>query len=219
VLISHSHYDHLDLDSVRALAQQKGGAPLYIVPLGLKDWFSKQGMTTVKELDWWDSVVEKGVEFNLTPVQHWSARSLGDRSQTLWGGWSVFGADFHWYYGGDAGYSKDFLDTQQRFASRQTDALGGGFDIALIPVGAYEPRWFMEHQHLNPTEALQIHKDLKAKLSVGVHWGTFELTDESLDQPPKDLAAARKDQGVDENDFFLLSIGQTRKLSPRSSIR
>jgi N-acyl-phosphatidylethanolamine-hydrolysing phospholipase D len=219
VLISHSHYDHLDLDSVKALAKQAGGAPLFIVPLGLKDWFSKQGITTVKELDWWDSVVEKGVEFNLTPVQHWSARSLGDRSQTLWGGWSVFGADFHWYYGGDAGYSKDFADTQQRFAPRQTAALGGGFDIALIPVGAYEPRWFMEHQHLNPTEALQVHKDLKTKRSVGVHWGTFELTDESLDQPPKDLAAARKDQGVDENDFFLLSIGQTRKLPPRSPAR
>jgi N-acyl-phosphatidylethanolamine-hydrolysing phospholipase D len=219
VLISHNHYDHLDFNSVSALAQQTGGAPLYIVPLGLKDWFSKQGITTVKELDWWDSVVEKGVEFNLTPVQHWTARSLGDRSQTLWGGWSVFGADFHWYYSGDTGYSKDFVDTQQRFASRQTAALGGGFDIALIAVGAYEPRWFMEDQHLNPAQAVQVHKDLKAKRSVGVHWGTFELTDESLDQPPKELAAARKDQGVNENDFFLLSIGQTRKLPARSAMR
>jgi N-acyl-phosphatidylethanolamine-hydrolysing phospholipase D len=219
VLISHSHYDHLDLNSVSALAQQVGGSPLFIVPLGLKDWFFKQGITTVKELDWWDSVVEKGVEFNLTPVQHWSARSLGDRSQTLWGGWSVFGADFHWYYSGDTGYSKDFADTEQRFAPRQTAALGGGFDIALIAVGAYEPRWFMEDQHLNPAQAVQVHKDLKAKRSVGVHWGTFELTDESLDQPPKDLAAARKDHGVDENDFFLLSIGQTRKLPARSLMR
>jgi N-acyl-phosphatidylethanolamine-hydrolysing phospholipase D len=219
VLISHNHYDHLDLDSVKALAQQAGGAPVFIVPLGIKVWFSKLGITTVKELDWWDSVVEKGVEFNLTPVQHWSARSLGDRTQTLWGGWAVFGTYFHWYYSGDTGYSKDFFDTQQRFASRQTAVLGGGFDIALIAVGAYEPRWFMEDQHLNPAEAVQVHKDLKAKRSVGVHWGTFELTDESLDQPPKELAAARKEQGVDEDDFFLLSIGQTRKLPVRNPLR
>jgi N-acyl-phosphatidylethanolamine-hydrolysing phospholipase D len=219
VLISHNHYDHLDFDSVKALSQQTGGAPLFLVPLGIKDWFAKAGITTVKELDWWDNVVEKGVEFNLTPVQHWSARSLGDRSQTLWGGWSVFGADFHWYYSGDTGYSKDFADTQQRFAPRQTAALGGGFDIALIAVGAYEPRWFMQDQHLNPAEAVQVRIDLKAKRSVGVHWGTFELTDESLDQPPKELAAARKDQGVSENDFFLLSIGQTQKLPVRSPPR
>jgi N-acyl-phosphatidylethanolamine-hydrolysing phospholipase D len=219
VLISHSHYDHLDLNSVKALAQQEGGSPLFIVPLGLKEWFLKQGITMVKELDWWDNVMEKGVEFNLTPVQHWSARSLGDRSQTLWGGWSVFGADFHWYYSGDTGYSKDFADTQQRFAPRQTAAQGGGFDIALIAVGAYEPRWFMQDQHLNPVDAVQVHKDLKAKRSVGVHWGTFELTDESLDQPPKDLAAARKEQGVDENDFFLLSVGQTRTLPARMTLR
>ncbi len=219
VLISHNHYDHLDFESVKALSEQAGGAPLFIVPLGLKDWFSRAGITTVKELDWWDNVTEKGVEFNLTPVQHWSARSLGDRSQTLWGGWSVFGADFHWYYSGDTGYSKDFADTQQRFASRQTAALGGGFDIALIAVGAYEPRWFMQDQHLNPVDAVQVHKDLKAKRSVGVHWGTFELTDESLDQPPKDLAAARKEQGIDEDEFFLLSIGQTRKLPVRNVVR
>jgi N-acyl-phosphatidylethanolamine-hydrolysing phospholipase D len=215
VLVSHNHYDHLDLDSVKALAQQAGGAPLFIVPLGVKEWFSKLGITSVKELDWWDSVVEKGVEFNLTPVQHWTARSLGDRSQTLWGGWAVLGTDFHWYYSGDTGYSKDFADTQQRFASRQTAALGGGFDIALIAVGAYEPRWFMQDQHLDPAQAVQVHKDLKAKRSVGVHWGTFELTDESLDQPPKDLAIARKELSVLDDEFFLLSIGQTRKLPVR----
>ena len=216
VLISHNHYDHLDADSVTALAQQAGGAPLFIVPLGQKAWFNTLGITHVKELDWWDSVTEKGVEFNLTPLQHWSSRSLGDRNHTLWGGWVVLGADFHWYYGGDAGYSKDFTDTQKRFAARQTAALGGGFDIALIPVGAYEPRWFMTQQHINPTEAVQVHKDLQAKRSVGVHWGTFELTDEPLDQPPKDLAAARAAQGVADDEFFLLAIGQTRKLPARS---
>jgi N-acyl-phosphatidylethanolamine-hydrolysing phospholipase D len=216
VLISHNHYDHLDADSIKGLAAQKGGAPLFIVPLGVKDWFNKLGVTSVKELDWWDSTVEKGVEFNFTPVQHWSARGLGDRSQTLWGGWAVLGADFHWYFSGDTGYSKDFADTQKRFASRQTPTLGGGFDIALIAVGAYEPRWFMKEQHINPAEAVQVHQDLQAKRSVGVHWGTFELTDEPLDQPPKDLAAARTAAGVPEADFFLLAVGETRKLPARA---
>ena len=217
VLISHNHYDHLDIDTVKALANVAPSATLFIVPLGLKVWFKNIGITNVKELDWWESVTVKGVEFNLTPVQHWSARGLGDRSQTLWGGWAVFGPDMHWYFSGDTGYSQDFTDTQKRFASRQTTALGGGFDIALIAVGAYEPRWFMKEQHVNPAEAVQIHKDLKAKRSVGVHWGTFELTDEPLDQPPKDLAMALTAANISDVEFFLLAIGQTRLIAKRSA--
>jgi N-acyl-phosphatidylethanolamine-hydrolysing phospholipase D len=204
-------------DSVTALSNIAGAATLFIVPLGVKKWFESLGISNVQELDWWDSAKVRGVEFHFTPVQHWSARGLGDRSQTLWGGWAVFAADFHWYYSGDTGYSKDFYDTQQRFAQRQTAALGGGFDIALIAVGAYEPRWFMKEMHLNPAEAVQVHQDLKAKRSVGLHWGTFELTDEPLDQPPKDLAAARGAAGVPESEFFLLAVGETRKLPARKA--
>jgi N-acyl-phosphatidylethanolamine-hydrolysing phospholipase D len=216
VLISHNHYDHLDKDTVKALANPAQAATLFIVPLGLKPWFAEQGITNVQELDWWQSTTVKGVEFHFTPVQHWSARGLGDRSQTLWGGWSVFGPDLHWYFSGDTGYSRDFTDTRSHFASRQTAELGGGFDIALIAVGAYEPRWFMKEQHVNPAEAVQIHQDLGAKRSVGVHWGTFELTDEPLDQPPKDLAIARQAAGVKDEDFFLLAVGETRKLPVRT---
>ena len=217
VLISHNHYDHLDKNTVLALDSKAQAATLFIVPLGLKSWFADLGINNVKELDWWDSVTVKGVEFNFTPVQHWSARALGDRSQTLWGGWAVLGASTHWYFSGDTGYSQDFVDTQKRFADRQTPAKGGGFDIALIAVGAYEPRWFMKDQHVNPAEAVQIHKDLKAKRSVGVHWGTFELTDEPLDQPPKDLAAARVQANISGDDFFLLAIGQTRRIDERTT--
>ena len=217
VLISHNHYDHLDKNTVLALSNQAQSATLFIVPLGLKSWFTDLGITNVKELDWWDSVNVKGIEFNFTPVQHWSARALGDRSQTLWGGWAVLGPDTHWYFSGDTGYSRDFIDTQKRFAERQTAAKGGGFDIALIAVGAYEPRWFMKEQHINPAEAVQIHKDLRAKQSVGVHWGTFALTDEPLDQPPKDLAAARVQANITGDDFFLLAIGQTRQIAKRTT--
>ena len=217
VLISHNHYDHLDKNTVLALSNQAQAATVFIVPLGLKSWFTDLGISNVKELDWWDSVSVKGVEFNFTPVQHWSARALGDRSQTLWGGWAVLGANTHWYFSGDTGYSQDFVETQKRFADRQTPAKGGGFDIALIAVGAYEPRWFMKEQHVNPAEAVQIHKDLKAKRSVGVHWGTFELTDEPLDQPPKDLATARVQANITDDDFFLLAIGQTRRINKRTT--
>ena len=216
VLISHNHFDHLDKNTVVDLANRAQAATLFIVPLGVKSWFADLGISNVKELDWWDSVTVKGVEFHFTPVQHWSSRGLGDRSQTLWGGWAVLGNDTHWYFSGDTGYSQDFKDTQKRFADRQTPAKGGGFDMALIAVGAYEPRWFMKEQHVNPAEAVQIHKDLKAKRSVGVHWGTFNLTDEPLDQPPQDLGVARQAANIGEDDFFLMAIGQTRRIDKRT---
>ena len=217
VLISHNHYDHLDKNTVLALSDRAQAATLFIVPLGVKAFFTDLGITNVKELDWWDSTTVKGVEFHFTPVQHWSARGVGDRSQTLWGGWAVFGSATHWYFSGDTGYSQDFQDTQKRFADRQTPALGGSFDLALIPVGAYEPRWFMKEQHVNPLEAVQIHQDLKAKRSVGVHWGTFALTDEPLDQPPKDLAIAVREQGLAADAFTVMAIGQTRVLPKRAT--
>jgi N-acyl-phosphatidylethanolamine-hydrolysing phospholipase D len=220
VVISHNHYDHLDRASVRTLANQAGGTPLYLVPLRLKSWLEKQGITRAVELDWWDTHVHSGadgrpVEFQLTPAQHWSGRSLSDRNKTLWGGWAVLGADFHWFFTGDTGYSKDFKDARERLASRQTPERGGGFDIALIAVGACLPRWFMKDQHVDLAEAVQIHLDLGAKRSVGVHWGTFALADDPLDQPLHDLAGARSDKGVAEDAFFLLPIGGTRRLLRR----
>ena len=228
VLITHNHYDHLDCDSVLALNQRAAGATVFLVPLGLKPWLKRLGISNAIELDWWDKAMlgrdatgrltrvvdgerALSVAFYLTPVQHWSARGLGDRRKTLWGGWAVFSADFHWYYSGDTGYSPDFADTARHFAAQNA----GGFDLALLPIGAYAPRWFMKEQHVNPAEAVQIHRDLGAKRSVGVHWGTFNLTDESLDQPVIDLAAALRDASVTDADFFLMRIGETRRLPPR----
>jgi N-acyl-phosphatidylethanolamine-hydrolysing phospholipase D len=212
VLISHNHYDHLDEASVTALNAQRGGPPLFIVPLGLKAWLAGQGITQVVELDWWQSHRVGGAEVVLTPAQHWSGRGLHDRLATLWGGFAVFLPDFQWYYSGDTGYSKDFADIRAHFADRQTE---GGFDLALIPVGAYEPRWFMATQHVNPAEAVQIHRDIGAKRSLGVHWGTFSLTDEPLDQPPRDLALARRAAGLADEAFFVTAVGETRRLPPR----
>ncbi len=144
VVISHNHYDHLDDASVQALAAQSGGSPVFIVPLGLKAWFAKRGIERVVELDWWQSHTVGAVEVVLTPVQHWSGRGLTDRMATLWGGYALFAPDFHVFFAGDTAYSKDFADIRARFAARQDAANGGGFDVALLPIGAYEPRWFMK---------------------------------------------------------------------------
>lgn len=205
VVISHNHYDHLDRWSAVMLNERAEGRTLFLVPLGLKPFLERHGVTNVVELDWWDRHVHRGVEFHLVPVQHWSARSLGDRNETLWGGWAVFAPDLRWYFSGDAGYSRDFADTRARLKDREQD--GVLFDLALLAIGAYEPRWFMANQHINPAEAVRAHQDLGARRSLGVHWGTFALTDEALDRPPRDLAAARGEQGVAAGDFFVLPIG------------
>jgi N-acyl-phosphatidylethanolamine-hydrolysing phospholipase D len=204
VVISHNHYDHLDVDSVRQLHARSGGMLRFFVPLGLKPWFARLGIDTVTELDWWESAELGGVRFTLTPAQHWSARSLFDRSQSLWGGWAIAASDLNFFFAGDTGYSTDFAEIGRRL---------GPFDLAAIPIGAYAPRWFMQMQHVDPGEALRMHRDLGARQSLGVHWGTFEMSDEPLDAPPRELALARSEAGVNESEFFVLRVGETRLLS------
>ena len=164
------------------------------------------------ELDWWQThplVGPKGtVDILLSPAQHWSTRNLGDRMATLWGGFAVFASDCHLFYAGDTGYSRDFVDLREHIADRQGPDAGGGFDIALLPIGAYEPRWFMRDQHVNPAEAVKIHRDIGAKRSLGVHWGTFELTDEALDEPPRSLAVEARSAGLTAEEFFVLGGGR-----------
>ncbi len=214
VVVSHNHYDHCDAPSLQALHAQPGGPPLFLVPLGLKAWMAEIGVGNVVELDWWQTHRLGSVDVMMTPVQHWSGRSLGDRLETLWGGWAVLAPDAHLFFAGDTGYSPDFSEVARRLADRQGPA---GFDIALIPVGAYAPRWFMKEQHVDADEAVQMHKDLRATRSLGIHWGTFELTDEALDEPPQALARALDKAGVKADDFFLLALGQTRKLPRRGA--
>jgi N-acyl-phosphatidylethanolamine-hydrolysing phospholipase D len=217
VLISHNHYDHLDRRSILALQGQAGGAPLFLAPIGIKAWLERLGVERALELDWWEKHVHAGVEFHFTPAQHWSGRGFHDRNKTLWGAWTAIGKDFHWFFSGDTGYSQDFSDTRRHFADRQTETRGGGFDVALIAVGACLPRWFMQMQHVDLDEAVQVHLDLGAKCSVGVHWGTFALADDPLDQPLHDLAHARTLKGVSEESFFLLAIGGTRQFARRGA--
>jgi L-ascorbate metabolism protein UlaG (beta-lactamase superfamily) len=202
VVISHNHYDHLDRASVVALNAQPGGPPLFLVPLGLKPWLADEGISNAVELDWWQEQRVGALTAHLLPVQHWSARSRTDRDETLWGGWLLDGPGFRFFFAGDTGYSDDFKDIARRFP---------GIDLAAIPIGSYEPRWFMKWAHVNPEEAVRIHKDLGAARSVGTHWGTFQLTDESLDEPPRALAAALRQADVSPERFFVMAIGETRR--------
>ena len=202
VVVSHNHYDHLDETTVRRLAHQSGGSPRFFVPLGLKAWFSGRGIHDVVELDWWQSADVGGVRFTLAPVQHWSARTPWDRNRTLWGGWRVDAPDLSFFFAGDTGYSKDFADIRARL---------GPVDIALIPIGAYEPRWFMGVMHVDPEEAVKIHRDLDARESIAMHWGTFVLTDEPLDEPPHKLAMALRAAGIPHDRFRVMKHGETRR--------
>lgn len=204
VVISHSHYDHLDHDTIVALSKAQPNT-VFLVPLGVEHILKSWGVGNVKALDWWESAPVNGSTLTFVPAHHWSARNLTDRNKTLWGGWVLKHPELSFYYSGDTGYSKDFVEIGKRL---------GPFDASAIAVGAYEPRWFMKEQHINPDEALQVHHDVGSAYSIGVHWGTFELTDEALDQPIGDLAQALKNRNMSTHAFELLSAGQTKALKP-----
>lgn len=219
VLLSHIHYDHLDLPSVRALARQPGGPPLFLVPAGVEAWFARHvpGVhadgtdATVRGFEWDDGLdghpAAPGLRFDFLRVQHWSNRTPFSRNDTPWGSWAIRHPSFSFWFSGDLGYSADPAAIGQRF---------GGFDAAAITIGAYEPRWFMRSQHCNPDEAVQILHDVGAREAFAIHWGTFALTDEPLDQPPHDLAAALDRRGVPRERFRVLRHGETRRYGGRA---
>jgi N-acyl-phosphatidylethanolamine-hydrolysing phospholipase D len=197
VVISHNHRDHLDEASVRALGPEVS----YVVPLGLAGWFKKRGLNKVVELDWWEGteVVARSsrIRVTLVPAQHWSMRGPLDANRSLWGGYVIESPAVRFYFAGDTGYPAAFKDIGQRFP---------GIDYALLPIGAYAPRWFMKPQHIGPEEAAVAFGELAAKALIPMHWGTFRLSDEPLAEPPVLL---RKSLGSDENKLAQLAIGQT----------
>ncbi len=203
VVISHNHYDHLDRTTIRRLMKQRGGAPRFFVPLGIKSWLRGTGYAKCVELDWWQWVQDLGLTMHFVPAQHWSARTPWDRNTSLWGGWIIEHESFRFFFAGDSGYSPDFLEIGRKFAP---------IDLAAIPIGAYEPRWFMRAHHVNPEEAVKIHQDVGALHSVAMHWGTFMLSDEPVEEPPHRLAIARREAGLKESEFFVMKHGETRSL-------
>ena len=173
VTVSHNHYDHLDIVSLKALNKLYPKA-LFLVAKGDKDLLVKSGIRNVKEFLWWEDTEVKDTIFTFTPVQHWSARGLKDRNKSLWGGWFMQSSDLTVYHAGDTGYSDDFKETRSRLGSP---------DFAMIPIGGYSPRWFMSYHHVKPSESIQIAIDLGTSKSFGMHWGTFVLTDEDILEP------------------------------------
>jgi len=205
VVISHNHYDHLDEASLTQLYKQQADAPpLFLVPLGLKKELEDYGIDTAVELDWWQSYEADGIRLTALPVKHWSQRTFFDRNQSLWAGWLVDIADFRFFHTGDSGYSKDFKDIGTAYP---------GIDLATIPIGAYDPRWFMKDAHMAPEEAVQVFLDLNADKAIGMHWGTFILTDEEMDEPPILLKESMQERGLDVEDFSVMAHGETRLLS------
>lgn len=197
VVVSHNHYDHLDLATVRRLGQ----APRFLVPLGLAAWFKNLGLDRVTELDWWQSASLGPLRAVSVPVQHFSLRTPFNHNQSLWCGWVLETPAGNLFFAGDTGYSPDFAAIGARY---------GPMRLALIPIGGYQPRWFMGPMHVNPPEAIQVHLDVRSRQSVGMHWGTFKLTDEPLEEPPRYLGQALRDAGISPDRFITMKIGETR---------
>lgn len=199
VLVSHNHYDHCDLPTLRKIHARF--APGYLTTRGNARWFRARGLTPVVELDWWQShTPAPGLAVTCTPTQHFSGRTPFDRDQTLWGGFYLTAAARRIYFLGDSGFCPHFAEVRERL---------GAPDLALVPIGAYEPRWFMRMMHVNPAEAVQAHLEVGARQSVGMHFGTFRVTDEGVDEPIETLAQELARQGVPAAQFIVPEFGQT----------
>jgi L-ascorbate metabolism protein UlaG (beta-lactamase superfamily) len=200
VLLSHDHYDHCDTRTLRALATVH--QPHFIAPLRHRELLRKLGALKITELDWWESTMAAPAwEVTLTPSKHWSNRFGTPRNHRLWGGFSVRGAEKNVWFVGDTGFDAGIIDAVRIQC--------GAPDLALVPIGAYEPRWFMAPMHMNPAEAVALHQRVGATTSIGMHWGTFQLTDEGRDEPVEALALARAAAGVAPTAFRALQPGET----------
>jgi N-acyl-phosphatidylethanolamine-hydrolysing phospholipase D len=200
VVISHDHYDHLDAPTVTRLAATH--RPLFLVPLGLRGWFSDLGVGPVEELDWWESRALRDVTFTCLPVQHWSGRSLWETNRRLWSGWAVASPTRRLFFAGDTGYWDGL---------REIGARLGPFDLALVSIGAYMPPRIMGMTHTTPEEAIRVFRDVRAGRMVAMHWGTFNLAEEPFDEPPRRLTRAARGLGIDDDRIWVLPFGETRR--------
>jgi L-ascorbate metabolism protein UlaG (beta-lactamase superfamily) len=200
VLVTHGHYDHLDLPTLERVR-----APV-VAGLGLERFFRDRGLAAT-ELGWWRSTRVGDVTVTFVPAQHWSRRGLFDQNATLWGGFVIEGRGVTLYHSGDTAWFPGFREIGARFPR---------IDAALLPIGAYDPAWFMERQHLDPEQALRAFGELGAATFVAMHWGTFKLTDEPLDEPPVRLEAERRRLGLPPGRVRVLAVGETLEVPPRA---
>jgi len=203
VTVSHSHYDHMDLPSLRALARR--GAPLFVVPKDNAAVLRGAGIEKVVELGWWESLEVGGVRVTCVPAQHWSMRVPWDRNTRLWGGFTYEAADGVAYHAGDTAMSDDVF----RAVAQRSPPI----DWAMLPIGAYDPTWFMSPQHMGPEEAGRAWEILGARFFVAMHWGTFKLTDEPISEPPQRVKAWFDGKGYGPDRLWVMDIGETRHLT------
>jgi L-ascorbate metabolism protein UlaG (beta-lactamase superfamily) len=197
-LVSHNHYDHMDLPTLEAV-----GAPV-VAGLGQKQTVAAAGLKCT-ELGWWQSTQVRGVTVTFVPAQHWSRRGVFDANRTLWGGFVIAGPSARVYHAGDTAAFDGFKEIARRFP---------GLDAALLPIGAYDPAWFMQKQHMSPEQAVQAYRDLGARAFVAMHWGTFKLADEPLDEPPRRLAAEWRRLGLPAAARHVPAVGETLAVRP-----
>ena len=199
VLVSHNHYDHLQPSSLRPFK----ASATFVAPLGVGRQLGLPRLKTIHELDWWQPTRIGAAEITCVPAQHFSARTPWDRNLTLWCGYVIRVDQVGIYFAADTGYTPQFKEIGERCPS---------IDVALLPIGAYEPRWFMAPVHMNPEEAVRAHRDVRARVSIGMHFGTFQLTDEGIDEPLRALEAAKAAHGVKAEAFRTLDVGETTVL-------
>lgn len=201
VLLSHNHYDHCDLASLRSIARRFDS--IMVTPLGNRRMGTAAGFRRIVELDWWQATDAAPHPVTVTPAQHFSARTPFDRNRALWGSFMLEVDGRRLFFGGDSGYGAHFAAIRERL---------GAADLALLPIGAYQPRWFMKEIHMNPEEAVRAHLDLASARSIGMHFGTFQLTTEAIDAPLAALADAREAMGVSPGAFDTLEFGASLSL-------
>ena len=201
VVISHNHYDHLDIPSLKKIQEQFPDV-IFLVPIGDKKLLKKYSLKNIYEFNWWESFSIKNTRFTFTPTQHWSARGIFDRNKSLWGGWFIETESLKLFHAGDTGYSNDFKAIKAKLGSP---------DYAFISIGAYDPEWFMGESHVNPEDAVRIMEDLGNPDSFGMHWGTFSLTSEDTIEPKERLEVITKKKNID--NFISLIPGSIFKLN------
>lgn len=201
VLISHNHYDHMDLPTLVRL--EKEHAPVFLVPLGNRELLVDNGLATVIDLDWWDyKVFGEALQVHFVPARHFSGRGLFDRNRTLWGGFVLESTGGPIYFVGDTGWGAHFQQVKDRF---------GAVRLAIIPIGAFRPEWFMGPMHISPKDAVRAHQLLEAKVSVPMHYGTFKLADDEQDEPLEELARAVVEAALGEEEFVVLQPGVAKE--------
>lgn len=208
VILSHDHYDHLDARTVSRLAARYPAA-LWFAPLGVGAFLRERGARDVTERDWWEEATVATLQLACVPAQHFSGRTLGKRNTTLWCGWVLRSPDRSILFGGDTALHPEF----EAIASRY-----GPFDLAILPIGAYEPRWFMGSVHMNPDDCLKAVEQIESKeqsqplIMAAAHWGTFKLTDEPMDEPPARMRSLWEAAGRDHRRLWIMRHGETRRL-------